>query len=406
MTVAEREGAGANPSERPDRAELVKRAQRLQPLLREHASKAEVDSKVADEVNAALVEAGFFRLLVPRRFGGYESDQATLLEIVETLAEADGSAAWLVAIGTTATWLAGLFPEQSLQEMLGASPDLRLAGASGGPHVAKPAPGGLRLSGRWTYLSGVDSAAWVLLGSPVVDDSGETVSAVLTLVPTSEVTIERTWQTIGMRGTGSDTVVVDNIFVPEHRTLCTEALDNGIPTELSADVPMYKMPLAPVGTLPLFGTILGLGTAALKLVIEKAPTKAMVHTFFARQSDSVGVQIQIGQAAMKLKVARTLAYDIAAKLDKVTAGESPVLDHDARAELRAQVCHAAQEAVEAIQILLNAHGAGAFAESNRLQQYWRDANTAARHAALNAFVAYEVHGKALLGVEERISAST
>jgi 3-hydroxy-9,10-secoandrosta-1,3,5(10)-triene-9,17-dione monooxygenase len=163
-----------------------------------------------------------------------------------------------------------------------------------------------------------------------------------------------------------------------------------------------ELPFGQVAMFPLIGTLLGLGRAALALAIEHAPLKSMHHTSFARQSDSVGVQVQMAQAALKLKTAELHAYAIADDLDGVIADRSE-LPYEDRARTRAQVGYAAQQVLEAIQIMLNVHGAASFAESSLMQQYWRDANTAARHAGLNEFIGYEVFGKALLGVPERIS---
>ena len=166
--------------------------------------------------------------------------------------------------------------------------------------------------------------------------------------------------------------------------------------------PVYRIPFVPVATALLLGPLLGAGQAALDLVIEKAPRKGMHHTFFASQSESVGVQIQLGEVAMKLRTARLHIYEIVDRLDAIaTVGD---VDVDARSRMKAQAGYAAQKVLEAIHDLVNIHGAGSFAESSRMQQIWRDANTAARHAGLNAVVGYEVYGKALLNVDERITA--
>jgi 3-hydroxy-9,10-secoandrosta-1,3,5(10)-triene-9,17-dione monooxygenase len=170
---------------------------------------------------------------------------------------------------------------------------------------------------------------------------------------------------------------------------------------VAGDESMFRPPFASVASLPLVGPLLGLGRAALQLVIDKAPTKPMHDTFFSRQSESVGVQIQIAEAALALRTARLHAYDIAATLDK--AAEGHLVTYASRAEIRAAIGYVAQQVVAAISVLVNVHGAGSFAESNRMQQYWRDANTAARHAALQPIVGYEVYGKSLLGIDERIS---
>jgi 3-hydroxy-9,10-secoandrosta-1,3,5(10)-triene-9,17-dione monooxygenase len=151
------------------------------------------------------------------------------------------------------------------------------------------------------------------------------------------------------------------------------------------------------------GTLLGLCRAALDYTIEKAPTKPMHQTFFARQSDSAAVQVQTAEAALKLQTARLHTHRIAEDLD-AAAVNGAMLDYAHRARIRAEAGYAVQQVLEAIQMLLNVHGAGGFAESSPLQQIWRDANTGGRHAGFNVAVGYEVFGKVLLGVPERISA--
>jgi 3-hydroxy-9,10-secoandrosta-1,3,5(10)-triene-9,17-dione monooxygenase len=213
--------------------------------------------------------------------------------------------------------------------------------------------------------------------------------------------MEDTWHTTGMRGTGSNTWVGEDVFVPEHRLISMMAVAAGTWPVATAE-PIYRIPFAPVATVLLLGTLLGAGKAALDLVIEKAPRKGMHHTFFASQSQSVGVQIQLGEAAMRLQTARLHVYQIVDELDAI--GEGSHVDYEARARMKAQAAYAAQQVLQAIHELVNIHGAGSFAESSRMQQIWRDANTAARHAGLNPGVGYEVYGKALLDIEERITA--
>ena len=221
------------------------------------------------------------------------------------------------------------------------------------------------------------------------------------LAPVSELRMEDTWRTVGMRATGSNTWVAEDVFVPAHRIISMSALAAG---EWSAetDEVMYRLPFVPLATLPVLGPLLGVGRAALGLAVDNAPQKAMHHTFFARQSDSVGVQVQIAQATLMLETAQLHAYHSADELDGAAArGEQA--DYATRARVRARVGYAAQQVLDAINILLNVHGAASFAETNPMQQYWRDANTAARHAGLNSVVGYEIFGKALLGIDESIS---
>jgi 3-hydroxy-9,10-secoandrosta-1,3,5(10)-triene-9,17-dione monooxygenase len=321
-------------------------------------------------------------------------------EVAETLGAGDASAAWLVALTAGAGSIVGRASVRAQQELFGSGPDLRLAGGFA-PAVAVRVDGGVRMTGRWSYASGAHFATWASIAGVVTDESGAVVEAVMCFAPASELTMEDTWHTTGMRGTGSNTWFGEDVFVPDHRLISMSAITDDTEPVATAE-PIYRIPFVPVATVVLLGPLLGAGQAALDLVIEKAPRKGMHHTFFASQSDSVGVQIQLGEAAMKLRTARLHVYDIVDRLDAIaTVGD---VDFDIRARMKAQAGYAAQRVLEAIHDLVNIHGAGSFAESSRMQQIWRDANTAARHAGLNAAVGYEVYGKALLNGDERITA--
>ncbi|GHJ41487.1 acyl-CoA dehydrogenase family protein [Streptomyces sp. TS71-3] len=387
-------------SAQPEREELIAKARELHPLLREYVSRAEVGRQAAPEVVEALTEAGFFRLMKPRRLGGNEVGLRTLVEVTETLGEGDGSAAWLVGVGAVAAWLVGTASKQAQEDLFAQDPDARVAGGSS-PGPARRVEGGYRVSGRWPYASGAHGSSWATMGAVLTDESGQMSDALVCVAPASDLTLERTWQTVGMRGTGSDTWVADDVFVPDHRTISIGQVVAGkwpLPTEET----MYLLPAGPLGLLGLLGPILGLGRAALDYVIAQAPRKGMHHTFFARQADSVGVQIQLAEAALKLKTAKLHTYAIADAID-AAASRGEQVEYADRAEYRAEYGYVAQQVLEALQILINVHGAGAFAESNPLQQWWRDANTAAHHAGLNAAVGYEVYGKSLVGVDEQVS---
>jgi alkylation response protein AidB-like acyl-CoA dehydrogenase len=378
----------------PTRAELVARAVALQPLLRAHASDSESNRRLDDAVIAGLSDAGLFRLLKPSRFGGYATGVRTVVEITEALGVADGSAAWVVGLGASAGWMIGLSSPRVQEEVLGSDPDVRLAG-SAHPAPARQVDGGLVVSGRWPYASGSHHAAWAGISAAVIDDAGGVVDVYMCLVPSSEMRLDDTWHVAGMRGTGSNTWVADELFVPEHRLMSMSAIG-----DLGAQE--SPLPFAPLATLMLVGPLLGLGQATLSVVSADASKKTMHHTVFARQSDSVGVQVQVAEAALALQTARLHAYQAADTLDEAVAG-ARTLTYDDRAQIRAASGYAAQQVLTAIQELVNVHGAASFAETSPVQRYWRDANTAARHAGLNAVVGYEVLGKVLLGVDERIS---
>ena len=378
--------------------DLVAGAVQLQPLLRENAFAADVMRRLPDNVIRSLTNAGFFRMQKPRRFGGYDVKFRTVLQVVEALGRANGSAAWLVAVAAGANALVRC-GSQRVQSEVFRSPDARIAGSLR-PGTACRVDGGLSVTGSWPYSAGAPHADWVGVGAAVREQDGTEAESYICLVPAGELELRDSWHTVGMRGTASQTFVAEQLYVPEYRLISLgAAMDGPAPSGDSEHAPA----LAVSGGVLMLGALIGLGSAAADFVVEKAPSKSMQGTAFARQSDSVGVQVQLAQAMLHLHTAQLHAFELADALDAgdIVGGEA---GYPRRAQARAQCGYAVQQVLDAIQTLMNIHGAGGFADSSPLQQYWRDANTAARHALFNAYVGYEVFGKSLLGVPERISA--
>jgi len=381
---------------------LLSRAQSLLPLLAKNAASAEKERRASDESIRAMADAGLFRTMVPRRFAGFEGSVRTHLELTSTLAEACGGTAWVAALTNVCAWFTGLYGKEAQEDVFGADPDARVAGVFAPSTDVRRVDGGIMLSGKWFWSSGCLHATWACLGALESDASGAVVDQYLALIPMKDVTIEDTWFTTGMRGSGSNCVVVKEAFVPDHRLMSIrKAIHGNYPTPFK-DEAAYRGAFVPVAALVLVGAQLGMGRAALKHVIEKAPQRNIAYTSFQKQTDSVGFQLQIAQAAMKIDSAHLHAFRAASDIDDA-ADRGEYLDYKTRARVRADTGYVAQQVTEAINILLTAHGAGSFAESNVLQRIWRDSNTAARHAVVLQPVGDEVYGKALLGVENTVT---
>lgn len=250
----------------PSREALLAKVVELQPLLRHHAAAAEKHRRAADEVIDAMTAAGFFRLLTPIRFGGYQTDIRTAFEVCEAVSEADASAGWLLGIAAVSAWVVEDATERAQQEVFGAGPDAKMAGGVAAV-PARRVHGGLRISGRWAYASGSFHARWAAI-SGSVDDGGQPVPYYC-LVPASEVRLEQTWYTIGMRATGSNTWIADDVFVPEHRLIPMTTLVAG---QALTETARSAVPFVPLATLFLLPAILGAGHAALTLVLDAART--------------------------------------------------------------------------------------------------------------------------------------
>jgi 3-hydroxy-9,10-secoandrosta-1,3,5(10)-triene-9,17-dione monooxygenase len=395
--------AGTTLGPAPTVDELVARATALRPLLEANAEETERQRRVAEENIDAIRAAGLCRLFTPRRFGGYEVTVREMLMVIRELGIGCGSTAWAMSLINVCSWMTGLFPEQAQQEVWGEDPDRGWVAGSLSPiGKARKVDGGVVVEGRWAWASGSLHAQWGALGVTVVDDAGEILDFGLSLIPMSELSIEDTWFVAGMRGTGSNTIVADGVFVPDHRLLSYGGALHGVyPTE-HKDEALYRSAFVPVTVLILLGSQLGLAAAALELVTEKAPTRDVMHTHLGRQSGSVGFQLQLAEAAITIEGAHLHAYRAADDIDRAAAsGEHP--DFLARARMRMDSSQSAKLCREAIDILASAHGASSFAEANKLQRLVRDVHVASRHAITGWAVNLEIYGKALLGVEPNIT---
>jgi alkylation response protein AidB-like acyl-CoA dehydrogenase len=376
------------------RDDLLDAARSLQDRLREFADYGDTHRRTADEVIDALTEAGMFRLFTPRRYNGYEVDLATLLDITEILGEADGSASWLVGIAATASWLAAHAPTQAVDEVFGADPDARFAGGGAGVGTGRPVDGGVMVTGRWSYASGSWHASWAEVATTIGTEDGQPAGIAFCLIPITDVQVEDTWHTAGLRGTGSNTLIASEVFVPEHRIIPMSSLTEESSSGLG---PLYRLPTQLVGALGHVGPLLGIGRAALTYVVDATAVKGVPMTAFRTQRESIGVQLQVADAAVKLQTARLHAQSVAGTVMRHAITAQP-LDGRYRAQAAAETAHAGQQILAAANGLLTVHGSGGLADANPLQRLVRDISTGARHAALNPTVSSEGFGKALLGV--------
>ncbi|MBT2421761.1 acyl-CoA dehydrogenase family protein [Streptomyces sp. ISL-22] len=211
----------------PDRVELVKRAEGLRELLSEHAVECEQERRLDASVVSAMTESGLLRLRTPRRHGGYETDMRTLLEVAIELGRGCCSAAWIAGVLNAGNFVASLFPAAAGDEVWGEDPDARCALVLGLPaQDVEQVDGGVVVSGEWAYVSGCLHAQWIsaLIAVPTADGRPEIRFA---LMRADEISIKDTWHFTGMRGTGSNTVVADRLFVPSHRLVPYVPILNG-----------------------------------------------------------------------------------------------------------------------------------------------------------------------------------
>ncbi len=382
--------------------ELVGKADGLRPLLESTAAETDRLRRLPDANVQALKHAGLCRLMVPKRFGGHQTNIRTYIEVMEALGHGCGSTSWVASLINVCAWLASLFPERAQHDVWSNNPDAWIAGSLAPHGNAVAVEGGWRVTGKWMWASGCLHAQWAACGIHMNDANGETVNFGLSLMPMSELTIEDTWFVAGMKGTGSNTIIAKDVFVPEYRFLpYPKAFAGSYRTEHIDEI-VYRVALVPVTILILVGSQLGMAQSALDAVIEKAPVRPVTHTNYGKQRESTGFQILLADAAMKIETARLHAYRAADDLDAfAAAGRHP--DVRARARVRADAALVAKSCREAVDMLMSAHGTSSLADANPLQRLWRDIHVASRHAITEWQVNLEIYGKALLGVEPNIT---
>lgn len=384
------------------RAELLQRATQLVPLLSANAAKTERQRHIAQENIAALEQAGIFRMMQPKRFGGYEVNLRTHLEVIRELARGCGSSSWATALMCTSAWMVGLANEQAQTDVWGENPANRVACVVAPTATAQSVDDGYLVTGRWAFASGCLHAQWALLGVPVQAADGEVADQGMVLIPMVDLVIEDTWFVDGMQGTGSNTLSAQDVFVPSHRYVSVMKLLGGATDAPYDDEVLYRSAFVPVAALILAGPQLGLARAALDLVVESAVRRPMAYTVYERQSDAPVVQLAVGRAASLVDCAEMLAYRAAAEIDEAALrGARPT--YAERARTRMDTGQSVAYAREAIRELVTAHGAGSFAQSNPLSRIWRDSETASRHAVVSPHISTHVYGRALLGFTDGVT---
>lgn len=392
----------ATAEERELRADLVGRAAKLVPQLAANAQRTEDDRRVVEENITAIEEAGLFSIMQPKRFGGLQVDFRTKLEVTGELARGCGSTAWTTSLMNVCAWFTGLWGEQAQNDVWGEHPANRIAGVFAPTATAERVDGGFVVTGKWGWASGCLHSQWALVGIPLLDGDGAMQDQGLVLIPMTELTVEDTWFVTGMKGTGSNTLVADAVFVPEHRYISVLKMIQGEVATPFRDEALYRAPFVPGAAIILAGPQLGLAQAALELVLAKAPKRGISYTFYDSQSEAPIVQLAVARAASLIDSAHLHAYRACADIDEAALqGRFP--DYVERARVRMDTGQSIVLAREAIRELVTAHGASSFADASPMQRIWRDSEVASRHAVANPEISAEVYGQALLGITGRVS---
>ncbi|MEU4341000.1 3-hydroxy-9,10-secoandrosta-1,3,5(10)-triene-9,17-dione monooxygenase oxygenase subunit [Nocardia sp. NPDC023852] len=382
----------------------------LLPVLRDRVRDAEQARRIPAESMTALQQIGFFKLLQPHRYGGYETHPVTFYTAVQQLASACGSTGWVASVLGVPPWNVALFDVAAQDEVWGADADTRICSSYALSGTATPVDGGYRLSGRWGFASGCDHATWALLGGRVVDN-GEVVDSCTFLVPLSDYTVKDVWDAVGLCGSGSNDLIVENMFVPAHRALSSVAVNKcETPGHAVNDSPLYRIPFGSIHTSAITAPIIGMARGAyqahldhqrhrVRAALPGEATKDSGFTGDPFQNDPFAL-VRIAEAASDIDAAwLQLTHNIGEVYAKAEAG-LPIAPID-RLRVRRDQVRGTERAITAVDRMFENSGGRALAPDSTIQRFWRDAHAGRAHAANDPERMYRMFGAAELSAPQR-----
>jgi alkylation response protein AidB-like acyl-CoA dehydrogenase len=378
--------------------DLLREVERIRPTLEECGAQAERERRLPDAAYDAMVDAGLFRMFAPKAYGGSEVHPTVILRVIEAVSRGDSAAGWNVCIsGATASFLAWL-PKEGGDEVYERGPDTIFAGGFFPPGPSVPVRGGWRVTARTAFASGCQRAQWFAVPIVEVDDESSKYDPhtqdpphLLAFVPRDEVDVVDTWHTVGMRGTFSADVSVDDVFVPERRVARLEPRGERAPAFGGA---LY-------GTFPWFGTLaesavcIGIAESAIvrlvDLAVRKTPryTRAPLHDRQRAQHNAAKASALVDASRVFLHSAISEAY--------ADAERQRWCSDATRIRCQLAACFGAQSSAEAVDLVHEAAGTSAIRIEHGIERHHRDVHTLTQHVT-HSYARYEDVGRLLFGL--------
>jgi len=373
------------------------------PLIAGNAERAERDRRVPDENIAALRETGIFKALQPARYGGTPMGAEEYTPALVDLAGACASTAWVTGLLAQHSHMIALMSEDLQDEVWGDNPDTlassSVAAINGCEEVAG---GGVRITGSWGWSSGCDHADWAILGFRRADPMlGGMVIPFFAVVPRADYRIHDDWHVAALRGTGSKTLVLDDVFVPEHRIESIFALSTGTTKGFGLHGGIFHAAFTNWFSLGFSAVSLGIARRFLDVYCDKVKTRVRAYTG-SKAVDSVPAAMRIAESHHQITaVGHTLRADWTAMTARAVSGELPT--DDEAVHWRANQSYATKLSIEAVDRLWTAAGGSAFFDHNEMQRLWRDSKMTGSHAYSDYDIAAQRQGRHLLGLDPDMS---
>ncbi len=298
--------------ESPRAKELIEAARALQPVLRERADEARSLRRVPDATIADFQAAGFFKILQPEQWGGYAMDPQVFYEVCLVTAEACMSSAWVLGVVAVHNWQLAVFDDQAAQDVWAEDPTTLISSSYAPVGKVTPVDGGFRLSGRWSFSSGCQHCKWVFVGAvvPTPEAPFDMANYRTFLVPISDYEIVDNWDVVGLQGTGSHDVVIDDAFVPEHRT--HKSMDGFLcdnPGNAVNDAPLYRMPFMQVFVRAVCTASLGALQGSLDAFVGVAKTRMVGPTKMSDDPFARKIMAEVKTSIEEMKLVMHRNFD-------------------------------------------------------------------------------------------------
>ncbi|WP_182907477.1 3-hydroxy-9,10-secoandrosta-1,3,5(10)-triene-9,17-dione monooxygenase oxygenase subunit [Microbispora sp. H13382] len=378
--------------------EVLDAVRTLLPKIAERARSTDEDRRVPAESIRELVQAGVFRMLQPKRYGGAESDPVSFYEVVREISAVCGSTGWTVSVLGVHPWQLALFDEAAQDEVWGSDQDALISSSYAPVGRLVPAEGGYRLSGRWRFSSGCEHASWAMVGGLVLGDQGKPVDFMTVLVPRSDYLIADVWDVIGLRGTGSNDIVVEDAFVPAHRVMRNyEMAQLRGPGQKVNPGPLYRIPFGTVFTTTITAPVIGMAAGCYRSYVTAMRDRVRLSLGGGRFAEDQFAQVAVARAASEIDAA-ILQTDRNVREVYEHAVRGETIPVELRLRVRRDQVRATERALEEIDILFKTAGGNSLSRGNPIERAWRDAHAGSVHVANDVERALAMYGKGEFGL--------
>ena len=378
--------------------EVLRSIRGLLPMIAERADKVDESRRVSEQVIRELGDAGLFKMLQPRRYGGTECNPVHFYEVVRAVSGVCGSTGWLASVLGVHPWHLALFDDRAQRDVWGHDDSVLVSSAYAPVGRLFPVEGGYRLTGDWHFSSGCEHASWALLGAMVVGTEGRPVDFMTALVPRSDYRIHDVWDVVGMRGTASNEISAEDVFVPDYRIKRNyETAQLRGPGQKVNRGPLYRLPFATLFTTAVAAPGVGVVAGCYERYLTFMRERVRLSLGGGRFVDDQFAQVAVARASSEIDAAiLQMDRNVRELWELAEAGDE--LPMGLRLRVRRDQVRATERALDAIDLLFKTAGGSSLSRGNAIERSWRDAHAGSVHVANEPERALALFGRGAFGL--------